>query len=177
MRWRNVKECRTGSRSFPKGQIFVFIQTRSKVSQGNQFCSSAHLTPNQMNALRKSVFRQMTSYWLFDNKWFISNLWFWSIDSYPFWQQTSLCDSVADHRQYAILPPKKKNQSCGILSSDWVLLFRPFCVLDDVRARSGLADCLGGVSLTVDPLQEKTRMQMALVNDACEHMRESVDVF
>lgn len=27
---------------------------------------------------------------------------------------------------------------------------------DDVKARSGLADCLAGVSLTVDPLQEKT---------------------
>lgn len=30
------------------------------------------------------------------------------------------------------------------------------CLLDDVRARSGLADCLAGVILTVDPLQEKT---------------------
>lgn len=49
-------------------------------------------------------------------------------------------------------------------------------MLDDVRTQSRLADCLAGVSLTVDPLHEKTGMQMVLVKDACKHMRECVDV-
>lgn len=167
---------------FPKWQTFhhsVGCSSRlpagcTKVAQGNQFCSCAHLTPNQSNILAKfGLETNDVVLTVRQTSGLFQSLWYWSIDSWWFWQKISPRDSLPAWSPSLCTPPSQKKReinNVGAWGVSGSSCLGP-CLLDDVRALQVwlIASLVSSWQLILS--RGRRRMQMVFVKDACKHLR------